>query len=303
MLDPQAEKCKSSLELSQHHPLTYMPVRKQDLRPKGITVNQVLESLSYESDVPSRDVQNCLRLAGTLSIDDQNRAVALMRSPKLRSWLTSISSATLLLNGNSKPVRRSPVSFVCAKLADSLRTDGPLIELHFFCGEHVNESQDSDAHPPGMMNSLLAQLLEQFEFDLADVRNLGEVKNDDVAGLCKVFRKLVMQLPSQSILFCIIDAVFYYEDADRCEELFTAIKALHRLAAKDLDCIFKLLLTSPRRSRHVCKLFGKHEIFDLPSYCPNQGGFTALQWGTNMGRDVEELGQQLEESNLLSGDD
>ena len=276
-----------------------LQVRKRDLQPKGITANQVLESLSYGSDVPSRDVQNCLRLAGTLSIDDQNRAVALMRSPKLRSWIKSTSSAALLLNGNSKVVRRSPVSFVSAKLADSLRTEGPLIALRFFCGEHHNESQDPDASPPGMMNSLLAQLLEQYnDFNLADVRHLDKVKNDDVASLCKVFGKLVAQLPPQIILFCIIDAVSYYEDTDRRAELLAAIGSLLRLAANDSDCVFKFLLTSPGRSRHVCKLFDKHEIFDLPAYCPNQGGFTALQWGVKMGHDVEELSQKLEESDI-----
>lgn len=274
-------------------------MRKRDLQPKGITANQVLESLSYESDVPSHDVQICLRLAGTLSIDDQNRAVALMRSSKLRSWLTSISSAALLLNGNSKVVRRSPVSFVSAKLADALRTKGPLIGLRFFCGEHQNESQDPDASPPGMMNSLLAQLLEQHnEFNLVDVRHLDKVKNDDVASLCSVFGKLVAQLPQQTILFCIIDAVSYYEDTGRRGELLTAVGSLLRLAAKDLDCVFKLLLTSPGRSRHVCKLFDKHGIFDLPAYCTNQGGFTALQWAAKMGHDVEELSQKLEESDI-----
>ena len=274
-------------------------MRKQDLQPKGITVNQVLESLSYESDVPSRDVQSCLRLAGTFSIDDQNRSVALMTSPKLRSWLTSPSSAALLLNGNSKVVRRSPVSFVSAKLADSLRTKGPLIGLRFFCGEHVNESRDPDASPPGMMNSLMAQLLEQYNgFDLTDIRNLKKVKNDNVESLCKVFAKLVSQLPEQTILLCIIDAISYYEDSGRRQEILAAVGALLRLAAKDLNCVFKLLLTNPGRCRHVCELFDKQEILDLPSYCPHQGGFTALQWDTRMGRDVEELGERLEESDL-----
>lgn len=196
-------------------------------------------------------------------------------------------------------MRRSPVSFVSAKLADSLRTKGPLIGLRFFCGEHVDESRDPDASPPGMMNSLLAQLLEQYnEFDLADIPSLKKVKNDNVEGLCRVFGKLVAQLPKQTILFCIIDAVSYYEDSDRRTEILAAIKALLHLAAKDLNCVFKLLLTSPGRSRHVYKLFDKQDIFELPTYCSNQGGFTSLQWGTRMGHDVKVLGEQLEDSDL-----
>lgn len=264
-----------------------------------MTVNQVLKSLSYESDVPSRDVQSCLRLAGTLSLDDQNRAVALIRSSSLHRWLTSPSSANLLLNGNSKVVRRSPVSFVCAKLADSLRTKGPLIGIRFFVGEHVNQSRDPDASPPGMLNSLIAQLLEQYNnFDLVDIRELKNVQNNSVESLCKVFGKLVAQLPKQTILFCIIDAVSYYEDTSRREEILAAIGSLRRLAAKRLDCVYKLLATSPGRSRHVCKLFDKEEILELPSYCPNEGGFTALKWGINVGHDVEELSQKLEESDI-----
>lgn len=147
---------------------------------------------------------------------------------------------TALTKGQFQGREQVPPTLLSAKLAESLNI--PSIGLTFFCWEHPNESEDPDANLPAMMNSLLGQFLRKHNgFDLADILNLGNTQNDDVESLCKVFGKLDAQLPKESTIFCIIDGVSWCQDITRRDEIVEAVRSLLRLAAMDLNCVFKLL--------------------------------------------------------------
>lgn len=257
----------------------------------------LLESLSDERAVssPDDDLDNTLRAGPTLLLPEQNRSVAFMHSPIFREWLIRKDSYALLVNGNANHVaRRSAMTFVAAKLADSLyrcqhlqKKDDKtkLIALHFFGGEHVDCCEDVDASPAGVLCSLLTQLVKQHaSFQLAHV--MRHTPNCcDTEELLHLFAALLKQLPEAVTVFCIIDGLSYYNDKARAEDTATLIRGLARLThliqGKDgrKRCTFKLLLTAAKRLQSSgVDCLAEDQILTLPPQVSNQGGFTALKW-------------------------
>ena len=281
-------------------------------------LNDILSNLSYERelDLPMRDVSALLQLAGTLTLPSQDRAVALMQSEQLQDWVTCSNSSALLVNGNMfledgvEEERRSPLTFVCAKFADTLvSVTGTRLEygnikvftVRWFCGEHLDMNTDYDAHPLGMLNSCLSQLLIQISsyltltpnsnLDLSYMIDLNSaVQNDNISHLSQVFSDLVLHLPKNTIVFCIIDGIMYYEDSRRRDDLVSALGIMVNLSKKEKDCLFKLLLTAPMRSLEVQQaLFTQESVLNMDTYIPENGGFTSLQWDTKVGRHIDSI--------------
>ena len=277
-------------------------------------LNEILSVLSYdrENDTPSEDTATLLNLIYRLSYASQDRAVCLIQSAQLQEWITTTASSSLLVNCNiseeeEENLRQSALSFVCAKLVSSIRPNAEakraVIVLRWFCGQHTNmvdygpEDTDYDAHPAGMLNSLLAQLITQLldqslHLDL-DLSHLPALSNPpSTSDLCALFIALATTLPRRTILFCIIDGISHYEDFDReteCVEVVSMLQELKRLSEDtSRTCLlFKLLVTAPSRSRVVQDLFGDEETLTLEEYVPADEGFSALQWDLGVGRAIE----------------
>ncbi|KAL8857163.1 MAG: hypothetical protein Q9178_006218 [Gyalolechia marmorata] len=263
--------------------------------------------IDEEKDVASTDTSTQLRLIHTLSIASQDRAVALIMSPRLQAWLTNTSSAMMLVNGhmfsNEDEARQSPLSFLCAKLIDdvlnrSRRSDGMVdhsnVGIRWFCGLHTDMRRDPDAHPKGMMNSMISQLINQV-LDLFSGVSMGDFslldRDLDLGSLNSIFDSLVMTLPGGTILVCLIDGISFYETEDReneCEEvLFMLTSLVRRCQQIDHGPVIKLMVTAPLRSHLVHRLFREEEILDMDETYPSNGGFSALQWDMGMGAVVE----------------
>ncbi|MCJ1401380.1 hypothetical protein MMC11_004592 [Xylographa trunciseda] len=262
----------------------------------------LMQCLSYDKDSPQADVAANVKLAFTLPLGDQNRSVYVMRSQKLMAWLSRVSSAALLVNGHCVDVqRRSPLSFVCAKLADSLQRvqhENNVLAMQFFCGEHVRWQDDSDNTPSGIINSLLGQLLKhckRFNLDLSNVMKLGSFRKDDVDALCKRFQKVLAKLPRQTVVFAIVDGLSYYaDDPEREEEtdkLLGLLISLTKSSRKHSNrCIFKLLLTAPKRLRTAAiDELDEDEMLEVPERLPMGGGFTDMQWSLGAGQQIDEM--------------
>ena len=149
---------------------------------------------------------------------------------------------------------------------------------------------DPDAHPPGLLNNLLSQILHQFfENSLeATIEDLVSPNPEpQLSDFCHVFVQLVNALPTGTILFCVIDGISYYEDADRRDECMDVLTMLVDLTAQSQDLtdgpLIKLLITAPLRSHYVQRLFEDEAIMNMDEkYAPN-GGFTAMQWDFGVG--------------------
>ncbi|KAL8930796.1 MAG: hypothetical protein Q9208_000337 [Pyrenodesmia sp. 3 TL-2023] len=255
-------------------------------------------------DIASTDTVIQLRLIHTLTLPSQDRAVALIMSPRLQTWLTSTSSSMILVNGqmfsNEDEARQSPLSYFCAKLIDSVlngprRSDIEASYQHFvvrwFCGLHTNVLTDADAHPSGMLYSIVSQLLHQVldflpQLALEDASVLD--KDLDRIFLNDIFDRLVRALPAGTILFCVIDGISYYEDPEREEECLEVLSMLTNLIRRCREMMkgptVKLLITAPLRSHLVHRLLEEDEILNMNVTYPSNGGFSALQWDLGMSR-------------------
>ena len=245
-----------------------------------------------------------------------------MQSDPLQTWLTSLSSSVLLVNGqmfSSSPgeQRTSPLSFICAKLIDilvpepgyhSVPGSSNVFAVYWFCGEHTDGAQDYDAHPLGMMNNIVSQLLTQLsspesgdlELDLEPVSTLTRLPgsrsqtpfcNDSIEDLCQLFVEIVLSLPEGTILFCIIDGISYYEHPEsRRDGLYEVISTFTKLATQiQGGCVFKLLATAPVQTHYVRDLFYETEIYDLKQDLPGVTNFTELNFHESLGREAQRI--------------
>lgn len=225
-----------------------------------------------------------------------------MQSPKLHTWITSTEPSILLVNGNyNGPARQSPLSFVCAKLMDSIQPNlqetgarKPLILAHaFFCGQHMSP-EDPDSGLSGLMRSLLAQLILAYpDFNPTIVQRMRDINSNDINKPCEIFYTLISQVPPETMIFCMVDGITLYESSTA--QMKEARKITQTLvditnSCKENGCIFKALLTSPGNSRAIYKDLEKTDVIWMPRNISSQGGFTSMKWKHSAaGRDVKEL--------------
>ena len=242
-------------------------------------------------------------MVASLSGEEQDRCLYVIRSPTLASWVNSPSSTALIVNGNSlRARRRSPLSFICAKLVYSLNQIQPpapkannvkVVTLHYFCGEHIG-CEDTRNTAPGIANCLLAQLLKQCKgIDLTNVIELEDFDSDDLNVVYECFEHAVAQLTRTTMVFCIIDGLSYYIDDEETEseaqKLFTwLVQLTHRRRYE--GHIFKLLVTAPIRL-HVSELerLSDDEIIDVPRRLASTGGFKEMKWDLGVGKYLNEF--------------
>lgn len=149
---------------------------------------------------------------------------------------------------------------------------------------------DYDAHPKGMLNNLLSQLISQIlsSFPPLKLTQYHQPNVDpQLSGYCDLFAQLVKALPTDTILFCIIDGISYYEDSSRQAECTEVLSMLTTLTGRSQDAtngpLIKLLTTCPLRSHIMHHFFQPEEIYNMDEHYPSNGGFTALQWDVGVG--------------------
>lgn len=270
-------------------------------------LNGLLSKLcvDHQTDVVATDIFNQLNLVYTLSLASQDRVAASITSPHLQTWLTSPSSSILHVNGqmfsNEHEARQSPLSFFCAKLVDSIlvryqssegKIGNPVIAICWFCGQHTNMRTDYNADPQGMLNNLLAQLIHQMIRSIPHPKGMDyrlSAIDPELSELCDLFVQLVEALPTDTILFCMIDGVSYYEDTERqieCAEVLSMLTNLTRRAVN--GPLIKLLVTAPLRSHCAHEFFEAGEVLNMDEYYPSNGGFSALQWDVGVGWAIDQ---------------
>jgi hypothetical protein len=199
----------------------------------------------------------------------------MVQSDNLRIWLAEDAfSSSLLVNGRcdlEAVEGRSPLSFVDAQLTKVFERNGQAFIIKYFCSLHREADIPSRAPPTAkMMASLVGELLAQMlarEVDIdasfltkTDQKN---IENLDLVILCNVFRDLTLQLPPQTVLFCVLDEVVLYETANLGSDTNAIMRRLTRLVAKHTKVVFKLLVTCQGRSLDFQKYFRGEEILNL----------------------------------------
>lgn len=219
-----------------------------------------------------------LQQTSSMQPDGLARASRLMSKVEFKHLLATDQSGLLLVDGYCMSMgvgRASPLSVFCASLATALTQADSIIVLHFFCGLHTKSDNLTDG-PTGMIRCLIVQLLLSLGFNLPELE-LGAklcegLKSDDVDCLCELFKRLVLNLNPDKILFCIIDNISDYETKswrDWYAMLRKVFRQLYDLVS-DAGCPvpFKILMTSGERSTSIVKRVGPGEHVSLQGMLP-----------------------------------
>lgn len=232
----------------------------------------LVDLLEFNVDCPRKDIATCRALSGTMGDAAKDRASFVANSRKLQLWLTDpTKSQALIINSDLKhDALTSPFSFLCAEMSHLYGSVRNTYVITYFCGLHSDSWRNRRANARGMMISLLGQLLSsQKSFDLSfiDKKMIREVKDDGIRALCRIFRRLVFQLPEETVLFCCVDTISMYETSDRLEETRFAFRTFTRLlAAKKRKGTFKLLITSSGQSLDIKAYLKEEDILRVPEF-------------------------------------
>jgi hypothetical protein len=256
-----------------------------------VTKDHLFTFMKVQRNVPSEESQSPL---------DQDRAAWFMRSPKLREWLTSAKSQTLLVNGNCDHLETSPLASNCIRLLQSLESVASIYTVHYFCNSEDREfTSNYDRSAIHVLHSFIGQMLVKYDIlslDFLNGTDLG-VWSTDLKALCKTFKKLVNQLPSSVGLFCVLDISVSSKEPQMVEEMRLAILQLLKAQLKT-NAILKVLITSPNIDPYSKWLKKeKMEIEDtlqLPEHVGDKRQcFDALRWDLNAGQILEEVLLQM----------
>jgi hypothetical protein len=255
-----------------------------------VTADQLLEDLLYDPALVPTDVDALLALGSAANPGrlDPNRVLAAQRNPRLLAWLALDGPALLLVNGGAGPTSLS-ASFVSARVVRSLLLQGArpgpsmeLVTLAYFCGRHWDHRRDEAGSPDEMAMSLLLQLVDRYRH--FEPRALQECMDKavphDVVAICEAFQDLLDQLPSNAVVFLVIDGLHSFSTPpERQRQMREVVELLVGIYRKQSSPILKFLFAGPTRS-NMEDLFEVGEIVDLPFNPPPQGGY-GLSWWQN----------------------
>ncbi|CAI7583679.1 unnamed protein product [Penicillium glandicola] len=251
--------------------------------------DKALKALDYDSSIVAHDLATSVEEVWRLPRVDQDRIFAIINSTKLKSWMMAAHSSALFINCNSSSSEKIS-SFTLAKLIESVVSyeSDHTIALSFFCGAHRSR-EDPDRGVFGLMRSLISQLLITYpEFDVQTLGQIPHIQPGDVNALCQMFYRLVHQLPSDIVVFCIIDSITTFEIGNlHLDEGSLAVSQLVQIVQQTnkYSCVFKLLFSSPRNSQKLYKLMPSRtgDVVWIPIRVPPSGGFTSAKWQAGVG--------------------
>ncbi|KAF8857512.1 hypothetical protein BDZ45DRAFT_652705 [Acephala macrosclerotiorum] len=231
------------------------------------------EALEYDHLLCHQDLKETMRHRFVFSAAEKSRVSWLVDNERLGDWITSPTSDLFLINGNeTRHERTSPVSVYCGMLTRALQSQEPRIVLYWYCGLNVNDNV------AGMLRNMIGQLLDLIEAHKSPLKAIKKVWYADFIPenegmLWKLFKKILKQQLKSASVFCILDGVSFYEDYHRAPEFEKLVKDLAALVddAQESELIFKVLLTSPSRSRYAESAAhatneGTVEVLDMPNF-------------------------------------
>ena len=200
----------------------------------SLTHDDLLEILDVSADSAIQDLRRVRRASQLTELTTDHIAQGIMEGRKFRDWLSSGDSPVLFVEGGSSTAlhgRNTPMSLMSSVIVEYLSDYEPAVAINFFCGSHTS-SKDPIQGPRGMMRSLICQLLYLFPVDLDFIssrRYREQLEALDFHILCDCFAKLVKRVPTDSVLFCIIDSICFFEKkewADSCREAINDLQDL-----------------------------------------------------------------------------
>ncbi|KAK2016119.1 hypothetical protein LZ32DRAFT_626484 [Colletotrichum eremochloae] len=247
--------------------------------------SKLYQMIQFDDNSVQRDIASCLRHGHQLEERGKSKAAALFQHRDFRSFMgQSRISTCLLVNGRDDLAAANGISPLSLAMAELTRISkatgsemGQSFVIAFFCGEHRPRYSSEpttawNSSAVGLIASLIGQLLYQatdkgtrIDLSFMTGSKWRKLSRLEPKVLCMLFKQLVKQLPSGTVVFCIVDEAAIYETGELQPHLIFIMEKLLQLVKSFADGpqIFKLLVTCQDRAVAVHQLFRGH-ILDLP---------------------------------------
>lgn len=238
-------------------------VKRLQLQISGLTQPDLLNILGVDAESHIEDYRRVHRACQTIEPSDSQIAQAVIAGPTFQGWVSADDSAEVFVEGG--PALGFHGCLASLSLMSCLVIEhSPSLLIQFFCRRHVS-SKDPIQGPQGMMRSLTCQVLRFFDkqVDLKfnfDPRDKEQLESHNLQTLCNCFATVVKQLSPDLVLICIIDSIDCFERPAWVEDCKLVIKEIQDLLYEyENGPVFKLLVTSPGRSKCVGNLFKRQK--------------------------------------------
>ncbi|KAF4628423.1 hypothetical protein G7Y89_g9722 [Cudoniella acicularis] len=226
-----------------------------------ITQLELMGILAVSPHESWNDLDYVFRQASSFDAKNMGRANWLLKMDEFTSWISEHQSSILLVEGSFpnnliKPV--TSLSIFGSTFVSSLINSPRCIVLFFFGGLYADE-EGRNCGPSGLIRSMITQLLLNDKLPKPMLNFLSKdfitaCENQDLNALCELFERLVLQLPSYTQVFCVLDGLAWYEQEPWTSELLLFISMLEQLA-KGMDDTqmrsLKVLITFAGRSLRI----------------------------------------------------
>lgn len=238
-------------------------VKRLQLQISGLTQPDLLNILGVDGESHIEDYRRVHRACQSIEPSDSQIAQAIIGGPTFQGWVSADDSAAIFVEGGPALGFHGCLASLslmsCLVIEHSVGQE-PAILIHHFCRRHI-ASKDPIQGPQGMMRSLTSQVLRFFDnqvdlkFNFSH-RDREQLESHNLQTLCSCFANVVKQLSPDMVLMCIIDSIDCFERREWAEDCKFMIKEIQDLLYEyDYGPVFKLLITSPARSRCVGGLF------------------------------------------------
>lgn len=238
-------------------------------------LRHLIESIGFQPAAATQDLHICLESRDSLYDDDASRLSFTRTHTGFQNWILDPLLSSLYIEGEMcDDVAFSAFSTLCAEMTSLLQVVPCTITLSHFCGLHVYNPDTPFPDVRGMMISLIGQLLTQWDnaFQIPEIDKFQrqEIAAADLRTLCDAFRSLILNIPPEWTVYCVIDGVDIYETPDRRKRTLKAIKRLRLLVS---DCgggeesaVFKLLVTALSLNGFVGSMFEEDENITVDDF-------------------------------------
>jgi len=214
--------------------------------------------LGVSAEVPIEDHRRIHRRCQSSEPSDDQIARGIIEGPGFREWLCTDDSSALFIEGG--PVLdfygHASLPLMSCLAIKYLEGKEPAVAIYHFCKRHLSP-KDPIQGPQGMMRSLICQILRLFQSQVdlgftSGGRYREQLESHNLHILCDCFAQVVKQLPVETVLFCIIDSIDRFERHEWADDCRYMIRELQDIL-HEYECgpVFKLLVTSPTRSRYI----------------------------------------------------
>lgn len=210
------------------------------------------------------DLEATLSVLPTAHGAAQDRAAWILKSREVAEWLGSLQSRVLIINGGEpEHSTRSATSLFTSMLVRALDTTKPGVSIYWFCGQNISYPIQK------MLRGLAGQLIDQSStsVDLPSPSDLGSAQ--DIRDLTWLLCRCLVEQLQQTPVYCVLDAVSFYEDQYRSDDLYFAFRRVVGIVARSQPSLshrLKVLVTSPTRVLDLSETIAAMDatVLDVP---------------------------------------